>query len=64
MRRRIARKILDPRGRHMGYYKSKNADLWSIAPLNYNRYCKACKTLHRKPYYDAEWWHIIKEQIK
>lgn len=63
MKKRIARKIVDPYGIHWGWYKSRSADLWQKAPLDYNRYRNACKSMHKKPYYDTEWYSMIKDLI-
>lgn len=56
MKTRIAKKILKPTLLHFYWYGS---GLWSLAPRNPQRYFKANKVLHKKPYYDREWLRLI-----
>ena len=59
MNKRIARKILNPNSFHWQWYERNG--LRSIAPIHPYLYYKACRTLHRKPYYDTEWLKNIQK---
>jgi hypothetical protein len=56
MKTRIAKKILEPTLLHFFWY---GTSLLSLAPRNPQRYFKAHKVLHKKPYYDSEWLKLI-----